>query len=168
MINQQVKKGIGYILKYDEQGGKGVLVYGNFALPLLFFKKDCLSPLKTGQLAYFSIDNDGRFSLNRASIDSIDIEAITNSKNRYIRFKIDSWLDDIDFDICGEENDSAKPWDSIINNSDVDELLEGIKKSEFEELYNSYTLERTPMTKQVIQTMKLILSLTETLLLIGI
>jgi hypothetical protein len=143
MINQQIDKGIGYILKYDEHEEKGVLVYGNSASPILFFKKDCLSPLKTGQLAYFSVNEEDGISLKRASIDSIDIEAINNNKGRYIRFVTDAWFD-LDFDFRSDGNDSSEPWASIVNDSNVNNLLESIitkPKPNSVNLYDSYTLD---------------------------
>lgn len=77
-------KKIGYIHRYNDEQEKGILVYGNVERfrsdthsPSLFTKSQCKSPVKTGELVYFHIDEDGTITnIETASIFNFDRELI--------------------------------------------------------------------------------------------
>lgn len=69
-------KNIGYIYKYSNQEKKGIIVYGkwikNGNVPFLFSEIDCITKVKTGQLAYFEL-NEGKIeNIERASLANFD------------------------------------------------------------------------------------------------
>ena len=121
---------IGYIYRYDEDEGKGILVYGynwdsdyNPIKPIKFFKSDCISVVHTGQLVYFGFDGSSSASqIERASLANFKKEVVleivscydTKSwddcyRNTRIRFEniedtsFDDLLDDFD-DFLSEQN----------------------------------------------------------------
>lgn len=84
-------KKIGYIYRYNENEGKGILVYGynrnaqNIQTkPLLFSKGQCLSPVYTGQLVYFELeDNFSVSQIERASLANFKRDILCNIVSCY-------------------------------------------------------------------------------------
>lgn len=116
-------KKIGYIYRYNESEGKGILVFGynrdtNFIKfkPIKFSKKDCISVVKTGQLVYFNLIDDSTatqidkvslFNFNRELVSEIASCYETHDWNdcfpiTYIRFEN---LEDVSIDIFEESLD---------------------------------------------------------------
>lgn len=79
----QMKK-LGYIHRYKQSEGYGILVYGNgyfgewnYIPPILFDHRQCKSLIKTGQLVYFEIEDDGSIkNIEPASIYNFDRDIV--------------------------------------------------------------------------------------------
>lgn len=69
-------KTLGYIFRYNEDEQMGILAFGHkhgpyWEKPILFTKKQCLSPIETGQLVYFDLlDNNTANNIERASFSN--------------------------------------------------------------------------------------------------
>lgn len=84
-------KKIGYIYRYNESEGKGILVFGynrdtNFIKfkPIKFSKKDCISVVKTGQLVYFNlIDDSTATQIDKVSLCNFNRELVSEIASCY-------------------------------------------------------------------------------------
>lgn len=82
---------IGYIYRYNETEGKGILVYGyngnskNIQTkPILFSKRQCISPIETGQMVYFELEDDFSVSqIERASLANFKRETLSDIVSCY-------------------------------------------------------------------------------------
>lgn len=90
---------IGYIYRYKENEGKGILVYGynwdcdtNPTKPIKFSKTDCISEVRTGVLVYFILENN-------SSASHIERASLANFK-RNIVSEIVSCYDTKDYNDC--------------------------------------------------------------------
>ena len=88
---------IGYIYRYNENEGKGILAYeftkdsSNIQKkPIKFYKEDCITPVRTGQLAYFLLDDDmNALQIERASLANFDRELVYKIALYYENEKLD-------------------------------------------------------------------------------
>lgn len=78
-------KKLGLIYKYNEDEKKGILVYGHWQthvhnqylshnMPVKFTLDNCKSTVKTGQLVYFTLDDNTARNIEPASLSNFDIE----------------------------------------------------------------------------------------------
>lgn len=80
-------KHIGYVIKYNEVQGKGLLAFGHWKKngnPLLFSHNDCISKVKSGALVFFELNENKALKIERASLNNFDknlnlIESLENS-----------------------------------------------------------------------------------------
>lgn len=93
-------KKIGYIYKYSESEGKGILVHGRWKsqmiicgqradkdLPIKFDVSDCLSPVKTGELVYFDSSEKKASCIERATLKNFDkglIEQLLRPEGKHV------------------------------------------------------------------------------------
>lgn len=83
---------IGYIYKYSEEEGKGILVYGNYDYPrwkkpILFSKNNCKSEVKSGQLVFFNLISESEVDqIERASLLNFNRELIDDLSSCYVHY----------------------------------------------------------------------------------
>lgn len=133
-------KKIGYIHRYSKPEGLGILAYGNrmfgqhdYIPPVLFDNSQCKGPIKSGQLVYFDIEDDGSINnIDAASIYNFDRELVLSCISGY---GSKDWLEcKNDTRICYQNISELTEWGSeelekattdIENQgNDEDEILE--------------------------------------------
>lgn len=74
---------IGYIYRYNENEGKGILVYGynwdtwkDKTCPIKFTNEDCISEVNTGQLVYFDYEDKSAKNIERVSLSNFRRDVI--------------------------------------------------------------------------------------------
>ena len=82
---------IGYIYRYNEKEEKGILVYGNtLNKPIIFYRSNCISDIRTGQLAYFEQeDSASAYQIERASLCNFKREIVNNIISECNSLKLD-------------------------------------------------------------------------------
>lgn len=133
-------KKIGYIYKYSNDEGKGILVHGRWKsrmivcghekiqdLPIKFIESDCLSQVKTGDLVYFNLSDCKASCIEKANLKNFDPKVIENllkqeEKNVTSDWYFDrthiSWEDLSDIIIPEKTSNESS---SLINNNIIDD-----------------------------------------------
>lgn len=160
-------KKLGYVHRYSKSEGYGILAYGNVSFgqrnyipPVLFTHNQCKGLIKTGQLVYFYIENDGTIKdLEPASIYNFDREIVLsyvseyNSKdwhecenNTHIRYQnitaLTEWIpDEPDMTIAGSDENEDKIIDSHFNSEESLEIYGGVDL--FDDIFDEVDLDNT-------------------------
>lgn len=107
---------IGYIHRYSTTEGLGILVYGHgmfgqhdYIPPILFDNSQCKGPIKSGQLVYFDIEDDGSINnIDAASIYNFDREIVLSCISGY---GSKDWLEcEKDTRICYQNISELTEW----------------------------------------------------------
>lgn len=153
---------IGYIIRYNDNDEKGVLVYGYNIYknnpqnkPINFSKSDCISEIKAGQFVYFDLDDNKATQIERASLSNFKRNIISEIVScydsdrwdscrykTYIAYRPEDLIDDSNHDkTCNELlSDSGKKKRRKGNMLDLDDddfdcfgSLTDISRAEYEE-----------------------------------
>lgn len=121
-------KTLGYIFRYNEDEQMGILAFGHkhgpyWEKPILFTKKQCLSPIETGQLVYFDLlDNNTANNIERASFSNFKKNVIEDVVSCYSNKHKNEWYDITHIQF--EDISKLKVKEVVIEDSSIEEKNE--------------------------------------------